>query len=63
MADPGFPRRGGGGNPCIWAEHLLFENCMKMKELDRGARVPGPPIDPLMVMYNITPMKINEMSD
>ena len=54
VADPGFPRW-GGGNPWVWTENLLFgkifaENCMKMKEIGprAGALVPSVPFDPPM---------------
>ena len=44
LADPRFPRRGGGAggaNSCDWGKNLLFgkvfaENCMKMKEIGPG---------------------------
>ena len=52
VADPGFPRQGGGGggvaNPSIWGENLSFskifaENCMKMKEIGPGRASLLPP--------------------
>ena len=54
VADPEFPRRGGGGdaNPKGGGKDLLFgrffpENCMKILKnwTQMGARVPGAPLD------------------
>ena len=51
VADPGFPRQGGGGGsptPQFGVKNLSFskifaENCMKMKEIGPGACVLAPP--------------------
>ena len=54
VADPGFPRRGGGGvlarRPGVWDKNLFFdknfaENCMKMKEIgQRDGKCPQGPL-------------------
>ena len=52
VADPEFPRRGGGnfqgGDANLLFNQIFPENCMKMKEFGPrgGARVPGAPLDP-----------------
>ena len=55
VADPGFPRRGGGGaNTWVWHQNLSFskifaKNCMKMKEFRLRKRIPSSPLDPPIV--------------
>ena len=52
VADPGCPKRGGGGGvvrqALIWDKNVLFgkiftENCVKMKEFGPGVPTPPPP--------------------
>ena len=66
VADPVFPRRGGGANPQGGGANLLFcpnfpENCMKMKEFGPrggGGASLAPPLDPPMLWFQ----KSNEIS-
>ena len=53
MADPEFPRR-GMPTPVFEAKtyylaRFLAENCMKVKEIGPGVRVPSAPLDPPMM--------------
>ena len=57
MADPGFPRLGGAnpeGGANLLLDIMLAKNCMKMKKIGAGVRIPRAPcLDP--PMYFIQP--------
>ena len=51
---PGFPRGGancksGAANQLFWP--IFPKNCMKMEKIGFRGRVPGAPLDPLIIIH------------